>query len=218
MANVNIISEEREISTKGAVNSLRKEGKVPGVLYSKGVEPISFTTTLIALRPIVYTKEMRLVNLKINDKEAITCILKDIQFDPVSDKIIHVDFLAITAGQKIEVQVPVSLIGQSVGIKEGGQIQQHLHKLEVECLPKNIPDHLEIDITELNIGDSVHIRDLSFDNITLTNTDDTLVVAIAAPKAEEEETATEEVVDGDAGEAPQPEVIGEKKEDEDSEG
>ncbi|MEE9432570.1 MAG: 50S ribosomal protein L25 [Melioribacteraceae bacterium] len=218
MANVNIISEEREISTKGAVNSLRKEGKVPGVLYSKGVEPISFTTTLIALRPIVYTKEMRLVNLKINDKEAITCILKDIQFDPVSDKIIHVDFLAITAGQKIEVQVPVSLIGQSVGIKEGGQIQQHLHKLEVECLPKNIPDHLEIDITELNIGDSVHIRDLSFDNITLTNTDDTLVVAIAAPKAEEEETATEEVVDGDDGEAPQPEVIGEKKEDEGSEG
>jgi len=211
MANVNIISEERKISTKGAVNSLRKEGKVPGVLYSKDMEPINFTTTQIALRSVVYTKEMHLINLKINDKEAITCILKDIQFDPVTDKIIHVDFQAITAGQKIEVQVPVSLIGQSAGIKEGGQIQQHLHKLDLECLPKHIPDHLEIDITELNIADSIHIRDLSFENITLLNSEDTLIVAIVAPKAEEE-VAEEEVV-GEADEEKQPEVIGEKKDD-----
>lgn len=215
MANVNIISEEREISTKGAVNSLRREGKVPGVLYSKGSEPINFTTTEVALRPVVYTKEMHLINLKINDKEAITCILKDIQFHPVTDKIIHVDFQAITKGQKIEVQVPVSLVGQSIGIKEGGQIQQHLHKLDIECLPKHIPDHLDVDITELNIADSVHIRDLSFDNITLLNSEDTLIVAIVAPKAEVEPD-TDELADD--VEAAQPEVIGEKKDDEGSEG
>ena len=216
MANVNIISEEREISTKGAVNSSRREGKVPGVLYSKGAEAINFTTTEIALRPVVYTKEMHLINLKINDKEAITCILKDIQFHPVTDKIVHVDFQAITAGQKIEVQVPVSLIGQSIGIKEGGQIQQHLHKLDVECLPKDIPDHLDVDITELNISDSVHIRDLSFDNITLLNSEDTLIVAIVPPKAEEEPETDDELTDD--SDVAQPEVIGEKKDDEGSEG
>ncbi len=167
MADVNIAAETREISTKGAVNKLRREGYVPGVLYSKEMEPIIFSVPEMSLKPVVYTTEMRLVNIKIGDNEEVKSILKDVQFDAVSDKIIHVDFQAITVGQVIQVQVPVNIIGQSVGVKLGGRLSQSLHKVDVECLPKDIPNHIEVDITELNIGESILVRELLLENIKL---------------------------------------------------
>ena len=214
MADVNITAETREISTKGAVNKLRKEGYVPGVLYSKDMEPVIFTVPELSLKSVVYTTEMHLVNIKIGENEAIPSILKDVQFDAVTDKIVHIDFQAITKGQVIQVQVPINLIGQSVGIKEGGRLATNLHKVDVECLPKNIPSSLDVDITELNIGDSILVRDLSFDDIKILNAEDASIVAIMAPREEEEET-TDDLLD----EAPsaEPEVIG-KDDSEETEG
>jgi large subunit ribosomal protein L25 len=215
MADVNIAAKPREISTKGAVNKLRREGFVPGVLYSKEMEPIIFTVPELSLKPVVYTTEMRLVNIKIGDKEEVKSILKDVQFDPVSDKIVHVDFQAITVGQVIQVQVPVNIIGQSVGVKLGGRIAQSLHKVDVECLPKNIPNHLEVDITDLDIGESILVRDLPFEDIKILNSEDASVVAIAAPRAEEEEVSEDVLEDSDET---QPEVVGKEKSEDESEG
>lgn len=214
MADVNIIAETREISTKGAVNKLRKNGYVPGVLYSKDMEPVIFTVPELSLKSVVYTTEMHLVNIKIGENEAIPSILKDVQFDAVTDKIVHIDFQAITKGQVIQVQVPINLTGQSVGIKEGGRLATNLHKVDVECLPKNIPSSLDVDITALNIGDSILVRDLSFDDIKILNAEDASIVAIMAPREEEEET-TDDILD----EAPsaEPEVIG-KDDSEETEG
>ena len=215
MADVNITAETREISTKGAVNKLRKDGYVPGVLYSKDMEPIIFTVPELSLKSVVYTTEMHLVNIKIGENEAIPSILKDVQFDAVTDKIVHIDFQAITKGQVIQVQVPINLIGQSVGIKEGGRLATNLHKVDVECLPKNIPSSLDVDITELNIGDSILVRDLSFDDIKILNAEDASIVAIMAPREEEEEETSDDILD----EAPsaEPEVIG-KDDSEETEG
>ncbi|MCB0743966.1 MAG: 50S ribosomal protein L25 [Ignavibacteriae bacterium] len=215
MSNINIAAQKREKSTKGAVNQLKRDGKVPGVLYSKDMEPVNITVTELSLKPVVYTTEMNLVDLKINENEPVPSILKDIQFDPLTDRIIHVDFQAITVGEVIEVQVPISLIGSAIGVKEGGKLIQTLHKFDVECLPKDIPSHLDIDVTNLHVGDSISVADLSYENITILNSEDTSVVAVTAIKEEEEDKADELLGDD---EEKQPEVIGKGKSDEESEG
>jgi len=204
MAEVNLKAELREVSTKGAVNQIRRDGFVPGIVYSHDMEPIIFTVSELSLKPIVYTTEMNLVNVKIGDKEPIKSILKDIQFDPLTDKIIHVDFQAITVGEAIQVQVPINFVGQAAGIKEGGVLYQNLNKFDVECLPKHIPQHLEVEITDLHIGDSIIVKDLKFENITILNPEDTNVVSITASR---EELAEETDVVADDTEISEPEVI-----------
>ena len=217
MADLNITASPREITTKGAVNKLKREGHVPGVLYSNEMEPIIFSVPELALKPVVYTTEMHLVNIKIGENEEIKSILKDIQFDPLTDKIIHVDFQAIKAGQVIQVQVPINVIGQAVGVKNGGRLAQSLHKVDVECLPKDIPTHLEVDISDLDIGDSILVRELNTDNIKILNAEDASVVAVTTSRAEEEE---EEIVDEllEDADGAEPEVIGKGKSEEESEG
>ena len=216
MADVNITATVREKSTKGAVNKLKREGQVPGVLYSNEMEPIIFSIPELALKPVVYTTEMHLVNIKIGDNEEVKSILKDVQFDPLTDKIIHVDFQAIKAGQEIQVQVPIMVVGQAIGVKNGGRITQSLHKVDVECLPKNIPTHLEVDISGLDIGDSILIRDLNAENIKILNAEDASVIAVTTSRAEEVEE-TDELLEEETDSA-EPEVIGKGKSEEESEG
>ncbi|PID60688.1 MAG: 50S ribosomal protein L25 [Ignavibacteriae bacterium] len=209
MADINISAEARELATKGTVNKMRREGRVPGVLYSKEMEPIKFSVNIKDLNPVIYTTEMHLVNLKIDDNKEIKSILKDVQFDPLTDKIIHVDFQAIKVGEVIEVQVPINVLGQAPGIKEGGVLNQSLHKFDIECLPRDIPEYLEVDISELNIGDSILVKDLSFENIKILNSEETNVLGIIAPREEATEQTEDELMDD--GETAEPEVISKGK-------
>lgn len=211
MADVNIKADVREISTKGSVNEMRRNGIVPGVLYSHEMEPVIFSVPELLLKPVVYTTEMRLVNLQIGDNEEVKCIVKDIQFDPLTDKIIHIDFQAITVGQVIQVQVPLNIIGQAVGVKHGGIFVQNLHKIDIECLPKDIPSHLDIEVTNLEIGDSILVRDLELENIKILNTEDTSLVSVTTARVVEEETEEEEILDEEVAE---PEVISKGKSEE----
>jgi len=213
MSDINITVQKREISTKGAVNQLRKEGSVPGILYSKGTEPINISISELLLKPIVYTSEVHLVNLKIDENEGVRSILKDVQFDPLTDKIIHVDFQAITVGKSIQLQVPIALLGSAIGVKEGGRLLQSLHKFDIECLPKDIPEHLEVDISNLEVGDSITVKDLSFENITILNSEDTSVVSVTTIKEVEEEEE-EEILEED--ENAEPELITKAKPEEES--
>lgn len=212
MADVNIKADVREISTKGSVNEMRRNGIVPGVLYSNEMEPVIFSVPELLLKPVVYTTEMRLVNLKIGENEEIKCILKDVQFDPLTDKMIHVDFQAITVGQVIQVQVPINVVGQAIGVKQGGKFVQNLHKIDIECLPRDIPNHLDIEVTKLEIGDSILVRDLEVENIKILNTEDASIVAVMAPREEEEEEIEEEEILDE--ETVEPEVIGKGKSEE----
>lgn len=208
MSDIKLPAKKRELTTKGAVNQSRKEGFVPGVFYSKGVDPISITVSELALKPFVYTSETHLINLEIEGHEPLRCILKDIQFDPVSDRIIHVDLYGVTVGQTLQIQVPVQIIGNAVGIKEGGKLQVQLHKIDVECLPKDIPDHIELTVTNLGIGDSIHAGDIKIENVKILTPEDVVIVTVAAPKI-----VTDEVAEGT--ETPEaPEVIGKGKSEE----
>ncbi|MBK8945548.1 MAG: 50S ribosomal protein L25 [Ignavibacteriae bacterium] len=214
MSDINITAQKRIKSTKGAVNKLKREGNVPGVLYSKELEPINITVNELSLKPVVYTSEVHLVNLKIDEQEGVRSILKDIQFDPLTDRIIHVDFQAVTLGKAIQLQVPVIFVGSAIGVKEGGKIQQNIHKLDIECLPKDIPQHLEIDITNLHIGKSILVSDLSYENIEILSAKDTVVVSVTSIKETTDEDKTDLLQDAPK----EPELIGKGKSQEDSEG
>ncbi len=213
MSDINITAKKRTKSTKGAVNKIRREGNVPGILYSKGSEPVNIFVEELSLKPVVYTSEVHLVNLKIEDQESVRSILKDIQFDPLTDRIVHVDFQAVTLGKAIQLQLPISFIGSAVGVKEGGKLQQNLHKLDIQCLPKDIPQHLEVDITNLHIGNSILVGDLSFENIEILSAADTVVVSVTTIKETTDEK-TDELQDTPK----EPELISRGKAQEDSEG
>jgi len=213
MAEKILKAKKREISTKGAINQLRRDGFVPGIYYSKGKDQIAFAVEEISLNKYVFTSKTNILQLTFDGEEGIGCIIKDIQFDPVTDKVVHFDLLGVTLGQLLQLDVPVRFVGSANGVKEGGILQEQLHKLEVECFPRHIPEHLEIDITELNIGNSISVRDLSFENITILNSADANVVSVVAPRVEEEEEVETDEIDSD--EPVQPEVISKGKTEED---
>jgi large subunit ribosomal protein L25 len=215
MEKVIIEANERKAINKRSRNRLRNEGRVPGVLYGSRMEPIPIDVTRLVINPLVFTAKTNLISLKLDGHEEYECVIKDVQFDPVTDKVLHFDLIGLTRGEKIQLEVPLKLLGNAVGVKEGGLLQESMHKLNIECLPKDIPQSLELEVTELNIGDSIHISDLNFENITILNPENTIVVSVVLPKVEKE---VEEVEEGEelAEEegAAEPEVIGKGKESE----
>lgn len=199
--------------SKSALSNLRKNGKVPGVFYSRVIKPISIEVSEKAIRPFVFTAKSNLISLEVENDKNYDCIVKDVQFDPVTESIVHFDLLGLIEGEKFQLEVPIQYSGTAIGIKEGGIVQQVLHKLEIECFPKDIPEYLKIDITNLKLGESIHPSDLSFENIDILTPPSTVVVAVVHPKVEKEPVAGEV-----AAEAPaEPEVIGKGKAEEEEE-
>ena len=215
MEKVIIEANERKAINKRSRNRLRNEGRVPGVLYGSRMEPIPIDVTRLVINPLVFTAKTNLISLKLDGHEEYECVIKDVQFDPVTDKVLHFDLIGLTRGEKIQLEVPLKLLGNAVGVKEGGLLQESMHKLSIECLPKDIPQSLELDVTELNIGDSIHVSDLNFENITILNPENTIVVSVVLPKVEievEEVEEGEELAEEEG--AAEPEVIGKGKESE----
>lgn len=203
MNKVNLEVKKRHISTKSALNQLRRNGRVPGVYYSKHHEPIPIDVEANALNPLVFTSKTNLISLKVDSGDTFDCVIKDVQFDPVTDKIIHFDLIGLEVGEKVHLEVPVQLVGTAVGIKEGGILQQILHKLEIECFPNDIPEYIEVDITNLKKGQSIHIGELNVPSVTFKQSSDSIIVSIAHQRAEKETTAVVEAED----ELKEPEVI-----------
>jgi large subunit ribosomal protein L25 len=139
--------------------------------------------------------------MKLDDGTSKSCILKDITFDPITDRVTHFDLQGVAANEAIKVEVPVVLTGSAAGVRDGGVVDFIQHKLEIECFPRHLPEHLEINIADMNIGDSIHVRDLSFENVTILTSEDATVVLVAAPRVASETTET-------TGEEMQPELIG----------
>lgn len=211
MSEIIVKAEKRAAQTKGELNSLRKNKLVPGVYYIKGQDPVSITVDEQSINSLVFTSEQRVINLQV-DKAEHKCIVKDVQFDPITDKVIHFDLLGLTAGQKLQLEIPLQFVGKAPGLKEGGHLQHFMHKVDVECLPKHIPDTLEVDVSGLHIGDTIHVSDISFENIEILNSKESVIVTMLKPRELEEET-----VEAQEEEIQEPEVIGKGKSDEDSE-
>lgn len=215
MSEISVQAKKRTLSTKGVVNKLRREGNVPGIYYTKNVEPIPIYISEGALKPLVYTSETHIVNLKIDENGELKSILKNVQFDPVTDRVIHFDLLGISADQEIEIEVPVVLEGQAKGVREGGVIQHSLHRLQISCLPADIPEHVVINVAELGVGDSVHVKDLKIEKAKILHHDDVIIVSVVIPRAVVEPTAVA-AVEG-TEEQVEPEVISKGKQTEEEE-
>jgi large subunit ribosomal protein L25 len=207
MDKVTLNARSRTDFSKSGRNVLRRDGKVPGIYYSKNDEPIPIEVAENFLKPLVFTSQTHLIGLQLENGNEFECIIKDVQFDPVTDKVVHFDLLGLTKGETIQIEVPVQLLGSAIGIKEGGVLQHNLHKLQIECLPKDIPQHITIDVTDIHLGDALHVSDLKLENITILNSQDAVILAITHPKVEKEAAAEGAV------EPSEPEVISKGKAD-----
>lgn len=189
MATIVLNAEPREKLGGSSSEVLRRAGRVPGVLYGHGEPTTSFHVKALDLRPLVYTAETHTIQLNIAGKSS-NAILREIQFHPVTDRVTHIDLVKLHAGEKIKVDVPVSIKGSSVGARDGGIIDVVLHKLTVECLPDAIPEHIDVDITDLRIGHAIHVHELADHPTYKVMGDETaVIVACTPPKNVEEPVA-----------------------------
>jgi large subunit ribosomal protein L25 len=212
MKTIEINGSFRKELGKRSSKELRKALNVPCVIYG-GKENIHFYTHENNFRNLVYTPDAHLVNLKIEDKE-YNVVLKEIQFHPVSDKIIHVDFTEVAENKPVIIGIPIRVLGDSVGIKAGGKLRIRRRRLLVKGFANDLPEFLPIDITEVKIHQSVKVGDLSFDKIELLDPKRSMVLAVATSRVAQktpEEIEAEAAVAAAAVAAPAEEAAVEEK-------
>lgn len=211
MEKVKIKVEERKGTGKQAVGKLRSKGCVPAVIYGQEVNiPVSISSESFKILKNMHFSESTVIDLTIGGREnsgSIPVFIKDVQFHPLSDEVIHLDLLKVSLKEKIKVPIPIVLKGEPKGKEEGAVLDQVLREIEVEGLPLNIPENIEVDISGLEIGQSIHVEDLNLAGEIEIVTDSEATVAVLAVK-KEEEPEEEELEEGAAAE---PEVIKEKK-------
>lgn len=202
--------------TRSDLKALRNSGKVPAIVYG-----YSTKNTSVKVDEVEFIKVIRevgrngVIELTVGSK-SVKVMVSDYQFDPLKNQITHIDFLAINMSEERTVEVPVQLIGEAIGAKEGGVVEQPLFDLEVTATPDNIPESIEVDITELDVNDSISVSDLNTTgDFTIENDENDSVVTVVPPTEE----PTEEEIEAMEGESTteEPEVVGEDTEDEDSE-
>lgn len=200
----------REEKGKGACKHMRREGQIPAVVYKEGKDAISVQVDSRELWHALHTDagENAIITMDISGGEKEikkTVIVKETQTDPITDKFLHLDFHEISLKEKLKVKVPVNVKGEAIGVKEEeGVLAQAMWEVEVECLPTDIPEHIDVQVEELKIGDAIHVKDLAApQGVAILDDPEQVVVAVHVPKAEEEVVEEEE---GEEGEV-EPEVI-----------
>jgi len=192
-----------EKEKKGDVKRLRREGKIPAVLYGHKektktiyVEQKKFKEILDALK-----KETVIVNLKIGNKN-YPCVIKSLQQNPLNEELLHVDFQHIHKKERVRATVPIHVVGAAPGVEKGGILDMHLHEVVVRCLPDALPSHIDVDVTNLELGETIHLKELKTSNLDFELSLDTTVVSVLVPRALEAEVkpvVEEEVVAAEEG-------------------
>ena len=200
MKSITINGSKRESVGKKATKALRNAGQVPCVLYG-GDQPEHFSANELAFSKLVYTPNAHTVVIAIENGETYNAVLQDIQFHPVTDKILHIDFYQLFEDKEIALNIPVNLIGSSIGVKNGGVLRRNNRKLRVKALPINLPDFLEVDIEPLKIGDKVYVGDLLHEKYTFLHSEHTVVCQIKTARLAivDEVEEDEEGLEGEEG-------------------
>jgi large subunit ribosomal protein L25 len=211
MATVSFNATAREGKGKGPARSLRQRGQVPAVIYGHGREPQSLSLNARDLDRLLghIQAESTVIEVTV-DGHASKTLIREIQRHPIKRQILHVDFQALVAGEKVSVSIPIVLTGISEGVRLEGAVLDHtLRELEIEVDPSNIPDHVELDVTNMKIGDSLHVSDIKVpEGVEILDDPETSVAVVAAPRAVIEEAPAAEAVEGALEAAAEPEVIG----------
>lgn len=180
MKTINIEGTKRECLNKQALKKLRLSGQVPCVIYNNKTH-VLFNTSIKNFKHLIYTPEIAKVMIKVENDQFET-IIKDVQFSPVEDHIIHVDFYRLDPSKKVEMQVPIRITGRSIGVSKGGALATPLRKLKVKAFPDQIPDFIEIDISKLEIGNKITVKSIRNDLYEILHADNIVVVAVNASR------------------------------------
>lgn len=208
MKTVSLSGSLRENVGKKDAKAVRNAGKVPCVLYG-GDSQLHFTTEVAGFKPIIFTPDTYLIELDLSGKK-YDVILQDVQYHPVSDKILHADFLLAPEGKPVIVAMPVKIKGAAPGVLRGGNLHVISNKIKMKGLVKNIPEFIEVDISKLEIGDSIKVKDLDIDKVTMLSAPNTVVAAVRTARVIE--VVEEELEEGEEGEEGEGEEGGEGEE------
>jgi len=196
--------ENRESVGKKSTKAIRREGKIPSTLYFKGDEPESVAIDKIKLYQALKS-DQRVYEVELSG-EVQYVMVKDVQYHPVTDEIVHLDFMRVRRTEKMTISVPLVLIGKPIGVTEGGILSQSLNQIEISCFPTNVPEKIEVSIDDIGLNESISIADVSIDDeeIEILSASDISVASIITPVAEEEtvpvdvDEPSEDGVDGDS--------------------
>ena len=201
MKEINVTGQKRTDVGKKATKALRKEGLVPCNLYGekKGEnglpEALSFAVAANELRKIVYTPHIYVINLII-DGESHTAIMKELQFDPVSDALLHIDFYEVNDQKPLTIGIPVKLVGLAQGVRDGGRMNLSIRKINVTAPYQQIPEHLDVDVTALKIGKSIKVGELSFEGLEIATPKEVIVCSIKMTRAAQQAAAAAAAAEG----------------------
>ncbi|MFW5685786.1 MAG: 50S ribosomal protein L25 [Spirochaetota bacterium] len=196
----------RELKT-GAARRLRRAGKIPAVIYGHR-DPVPVTIDALEfIREFKIISESQIIQLTV-DGESYDVLIKDYQEDILTGAVEHIDFFEIEAGKALRTHIGIHIHGSPVGVRQGGVLEQPLHEVEIECLPKDIPGSFQVDVTKLDVGESIHVGDLEApEGVRILTNDDQVITLVAMPRleeepeTEEEEALEREVAEGEEGEA-----------------
>ncbi len=188
MKSITIEGQLRTESGKKATRQLRSQQQVPGVIYG-GAKEINFSAPATAFKDIVYTSEFMLANVKI-DGNAYRCILKDLQFNKVSDSLTHIDFLELVDDKKVIATLPLKFVGTPAGVKAGGKLVTKMKLLKVKTLPKYLKEFIEVDINKLELNENIRVEDVKADNMEVLNSPRIPIASVTMTRQLKQEEAT----------------------------
>ena len=183
MKHIELKGQVREAGNKAAVKAVRRAGQVPCNIYGLGIENILFTIDAQDLKTITHTPNSYIIDLELNDGKKLYAVLHEVQYHPVTDEALHVDFLAVCEDKPVTIEVPVIVTGHSEGVKMGGKLLVSSRKLRVSAMMNKLPDVLEVDSTHLMIGKQIVAGDLNFDGVTIVSPRATIICSVRPTRA-----------------------------------
>ena len=183
MKHIDLKGQVREAGNKAAVKAVRRAGQVPCNIYGLGIENVLFTIDAQDLKTITHTPNSYIVDLELNNGKKMYAVLHEVQYHPVTDEALHVDFLAVCEETPVTIEVPVKVVGHSEGVKMGGKLLVSSRKLRVSAMMNNLPDVLEVDSTHLMIGKQIVAGDLNYEGVTIVSPKATIICSVRPTRA-----------------------------------
>lgn len=212
-----LIAKKRDQQGSSNARRLRHAGSLPGVIYGDGEEATAIQLGMHDFELLLHhhTSETMLVEIAVEGEGDVTALVKEVQHHPVTGDLLHADFQKVAADKPIQVDISLAIIGEAAGVKAGGSLEIVMHTLGVECLPGDLVESIEVDVSEMGIGDILHVSDIKLGaKLKLLSDPESIVVSVAEPRAEEEPEEEGELAEAAGG--AEPEVINEKKADDDA--
>ena len=183
MQHIELKGQVREAGNKAAVKAVRRAGQVPCNIYGHGIENVLFTIDAQDLKTITHTPNSYIIDLELSNGTKMYAVLHEVQYHPVSDEALHVDFLAVSEEKPVTIEVPVKVVGHSEGVKMGGKLLVSSRKLRVSAMMNMLPDVLEVDSTHLMIGKQIVAGDLNFEGVTIVSPRATIICSVRPTRA-----------------------------------